>query len=188
MTATERPTTTAPPPDPVTAALADPSVRAKLLAHAHTCLRGAPAVDAEEVVSRVTAKVLENRAAFDPTRGGVTAWIHGFVPNVAREAIRAAYKLPSQPSPDGLPLDELAVARPDVESDPAELRFRVEKCLNQLPAEFRAAVSMRYLEDAEFAEIAARLGTTAVNARMKVSRGIRRLRELAGVTPKEERS
>jgi DNA-directed RNA polymerase specialized sigma24 family protein len=74
------------------------------------------------------------------------------------------------------------------DTDAADHRFLVERFLDQLPIELRTAVKLRYLDELEYPDIAERLKITVVNARMKVCRGLKLLRELARVAPGEERS
>ena len=58
----------------------------------------------------------------------------------------------------------------------AALGPELSRALDALPAATREAVLLRVVEQLDYADIAARLGCSAQNARLKVSRGLRALR------------
>lgn len=171
----------APPDDPVRAALADPGVHRRLLAHACSILH-CRLTDAEEVVQIVCERALERRHTFDPARATVTGWLFGFAVNVCREKVRR--RGPAATDPTVL----AAVAAPDPDSDLADVRFRVERHLRKLSAEDQAVVRLSYLDDLSLQEVAARLNIGYAAARMRLSRAMRRLQGLAADAPREERS
>jgi RNA polymerase sigma-70 factor (ECF subfamily) len=188
MTASvNQPTPTAPPEDSVRAALDDPAVRAKLLAHARAVLRGHPA-DVADAVQEVFRRAWDRRHSFDPAIGSAEGWLFGFAALVFREVFRAAGRRPAQEPDDQALWEKLAVAPVGTDTDTADRRLLVERLLDRLPAEFRAAVELRYLDELDYPEIAGRLTITVVNARMKVCRGLKLLRDLAGIAPGEEHS
>ncbi len=170
--AVDAPTVTAPPADPVRAALDDPEQRRKLAAHTHAILRGR---FTEDVVQDVCQRAWAARAGYDPTRGPVSAWLAGFTANVCREKARADAR---RPQPTDF-LDRLAVARPEQDLDQTDARFLVERFLDKLSDTERAAVKLRHLDELEYTDIAARLGITPLNARQRVRRGLNRLRQIA---------
>jgi RNA polymerase sigma-70 factor (ECF subfamily) len=82
------------------------------------------------------------------------------------------------------PVLEIAVARSTVRStepsDVAEARERVASlstAIHDLPAHYRDAVTMRYVEGLTFDEIAERTGRPAPTVRTHVHRALHRLRE-----------
>lgn len=115
------PATTAPPADPVRAALADPEVGARLLALARSILRR-PGVDHDDVVQTAVRRALANSHKFDPEAGSVTAWLTGFLRNVAREQVK---QQSAAPHTDG-DLDRLPAPRPD-ETGGEDLRTAVRR-------------------------------------------------------------
>ncbi len=185
MTAVVTPTAHS-PPHPVDVALADESVRDRLLVQAKAALRGRHA-DAEDVVHTVVERALKKRAEFDPTAGkSVTAWLAGFVPFVCKEKQREGVRAPAQQADSAAHWEAVAVARPDPEPDLADMRFRVERHLADLSADERAVVLPRFFEDLDLKQIAARLGVSHTAARQRFSRAVNRLRTLAAA--KEGRS
>ena len=161
----------APPGDPVKDALEDPDTRARMVRHANALLRNL--ADAEEVVDEALMRLWKKKDEYDPAVGSVGNWLSRYVTNTIRERFRDRTRRA------GSPLVEHCEARIDHEPDLADIRFQVERYLNKLAGEYKAAVKLRYLEDLEYAEIAVRLNTTPVNARAKVSRGLQQLREYA---------
>lgn len=164
---------TARPVDPVHAALSDPEVEARLRALAQSILRD-PRVDYEDVVQSASHRAMANSHKFDPEIGSVTAWLAGFVRNVAREHWK---KLCSVPQTDG-ELDRLP-ARPADGIDIPSLRDELHRHLAALPEPLRRAVELRHLDQLEYPSIAATLGTTETTARQWVCRGLNQLRTLA---------
>lgn len=167
------PATTAPPVDPVRAALADPEVGARLLILARSILRR-PGVDHEDLVQTAVRRALANTHKFDPNAGSVSAWLTGFVRNVAREQVK---KQTAAPHTDG-DLDRLPAPRPD-ETGGEDLRTAVRKHVAALPEPYRRAVELRHLEQLDYPAVAAATGTTEATARQRVCRGLLLLRTLA---------
>ncbi|MBP3957846.1 sigma-70 family RNA polymerase sigma factor [Gemmata sp. G18] len=167
------PATTAPPVDPVWAALADPEVGARLLALARSVLRR-PEVDHEGLVQSAVERALANSHKFDPEAGSVTAWLTGFVRNVAREQLK---RQSAAPKTDG-ELDRLPARQSD-ETGADDLRAALRRHLAALPELLRMAVELRHLEQLDYPAIAAAVGTTEATARQRVCRGLLLLRALA---------
>jgi RNA polymerase sigma-70 factor (ECF subfamily) len=113
-------------------------------------------------------------------------WLSGVAANVLREMHRERARRPAQQPDNPAAWERAAVAR---EEDRAgdDARLLADQYVNQLPAEFREAVSLRYLNELGYREVAARLNVTAVCARKRVSRGLELLRGLAGAAPGEGR-
>ena len=72
------------------------------------------------------------------------------------------------------------VARSFVFNDEGEL---VRQLLRLLPANYREAVELRFLQELDYAQIAARIGSTPENARARVHRALGKLRELLNRKP-----
>jgi RNA polymerase sigma-70 factor (ECF subfamily) len=64
----------------------------------------------------------------------------------------------------------------DNRSARTDLDKRLQLAVNQLPLKQKACVTLRYLSDLDYSEIAARVGCSEVSARANVSQAIRRLR------------
>jgi RNA polymerase sigma-70 factor (ECF subfamily) len=185
MTPATSPPPIAPPADPVRAALDDPATRERLMIHARAVLRGRVA-DADDVVQEVCRRALARCHTFDPADGTVNGWLSGIAANVLRETYRSAGRRPAQQPDDPAAWERAAVARED-DTGADDARVLAEKYVNQLPGEFREAVTLRYRDELDYREIAAQLGVTAVCVRKRVSRGLELLRGLAGVAPGEGR-
>lgn len=173
-------TATAPPDDPVRVALEDGAVRAKLLAQARAITRRT-AAECEDVVQAVLGRAWAKRAEYDPNAGSVAVWLAGFVRHVARELAR---KRTPGTAPDGLIESVAGPGRPD-ELEVAETRDLVRRLLAAVPEPYRTAVEERVIREYDYEAIAEHLGTTPVNARQLVSRGIHKLTAIAA---KEDRS
>jgi RNA polymerase sigma factor (sigma-70 family) len=167
------PATTAPPADPVRAALADPEVGDRLLALARSILRR-PGVLHEDIVQDARLRALANAHKFDPEAGSVTAWLTGFVRNVAREHVKKANRGPTADDAlDRLPAPGTGAI------DPAEPAEAVRRLLANLRDPLRRAVELRHLEQLDYPAVAAATNTTEATARQRVCRGLLLLRTLA---------
>ncbi|MDB5311568.1 MAG: polymerase subunit sigma-70 [Gemmataceae bacterium] len=181
------PPSAAPPEDPVRAALDDPVVRVKLLAHARAVFRGQNA-DAEDAVQEVLTRALARRHTFDPATGSAGGWLFGFAANVFQEMFRAERRRSAQQPADQAAWEMAAVAPTAPEADIADERLRAEHHLSRLSTDDRDIVRLRFFDGLSLPDIATQLGISYVAARMRFSRAIRRLQDLAGVGPKEDRS
>lgn len=170
-----------PEDDPVRTALAQPPTLDNLTRQAQALMnkRPRPRPEIDDVVGSTVERALKISAEYDPTRGSVGGWLHGLLANVAREKVRETARQLLQPPTWEPP------ARPATDLDLAEHRFMIERFLMRLAPPEQSVVKMRYLEEREYADIAARRRVTPVNARMLVSRAINKLKAFAG---KEDRS
>lgn len=166
------PATTAPPDDPVRAAVQDREVERKLLAQARAILRR-PGIEHEDVVREACRRALANAHKFTPERGSVTVWLGGFVRHVAREEFKKAARSPNTDSG----LDRLP-ARVSDEVGMDDLRSVLHRHLAALPEPLHRAVELRHLEQLDYPAIAATEGTTEATARQRVCRGLALLRTL----------
>lgn len=180
--------------DPLTAALTDQAVGARLLAAAKAFLgRRAASVtatqrtaEAEELVAEARKRAWERRDRFDPSQD-VVAWLVVFVSNVAREYVRRRSRdaAPAGCGPPGDPpkLEDLAVdlGRP-VPDQVADRQFREDVDGRLTPPE-REMVRLKYDEDLTFAEIGERLDMTECAVRVWHHRVVGRLRQQYGISP-----
>lgn len=104
----------------------------------------------------------------DPERLG--GWLHGITQRLGYKWLRRNTRMTSveNESFEHLP------APPQKLDEPGELCH----LLNSLPAQYRQVLAARYLEDLEYEEIAAMLGTSVNNVRVRCHRAKNRLREL----------
>jgi RNA polymerase sigma-70 factor (ECF subfamily) len=116
-------------------------------------------------------------------RGGTEAWLFGIARNVLAHYYRRGSAEARALGRLGLERPELA--RGDIEAiaELADLRHQRERlmeALNQMPEGERAVLTMRFADERSYAEMAADLGLTEDAVRMRVSRGLRRLRKRLG--------
>jgi RNA polymerase sigma factor (sigma-70 family) len=100
------------------------------------------------------------------------AWLFTIARRKAVDHARARRRAPLAAG-DGAEVGDALMATPAAEPADAELWARVRA----LPDKQRTAVALRYVVDAEYAEIAAAMGTSQDAARRSVHEGLKRLRE-----------
>lgn len=126
--------------------------------------------DAAEDLAQDTfvAAFRQIRRLRDPERAG--AWLHGITQRLCYKYLRRQ----ARTSEVDAERFEALPAPPDQHDEPGELCT----LLNQLPPQYRQVLAARYLEDLEYEEIAAMLGTTVNNVRVRCHRAKNRLRQL----------
>ena len=131
---------------------------------------GIPARDRADLAHQVLTTAYAKRRDYDPVRGPLAPWLHGFVVNVARNYHR---KLAEGPlSLDDLPesSEPLAGGRdPEVRAEQDELLF--EELLSKVPFDQRAVVIARDLDDLDFQDIARLHGIPLSTAYDRYARG-----------------
>lgn len=141
---------------------------------------------ADEIVAETLARAWEHRARFVPRgEGSLEAWLHGIAANVTGHWHRERTAQLSATR-------RLASRERGVTEDPASeiidrtdavrLRERFSRASEVLTGDQRQAVAMRVLDDATYEEIAAATGATTATARARVSRGLRTLALIVGVS------
>ncbi|HVO94288.1 MAG TPA: RNA polymerase sigma factor [Terriglobales bacterium] len=135
------------------------------------------AVDAEDLVQDVFLRAYENFLALRPGSNH-RAWLYKIATNRTFTALtrakhrrKKAYALRQELAPTAL--------APDHEHGGQH----VVHCLEALPVKQKASITLRYLQDLDYPEIARILDCSEESARANVSQAIRRLRVLL----KEER-
>jgi DNA-directed RNA polymerase specialized sigma24 family protein len=121
---------------------------------------------AADLAAETFARALEGVRAFDPRRGRL-GQRRGRIDASARDRL-------------GMPVlvvdDHAAEAIDRVQASMSG----VAEALDELPAEQRAAIEQRVVEDRSYAQIAAQLECSEAVARQRVSRGLRALRTRVG--------
>jgi RNA polymerase sigma-70 factor (ECF subfamily) len=185
----------APPADPVQAALDDPDVRSGLLDHARAILgrwlASRPAAVREEAVAdavqETQLRALQKRQEYDSSLGRIQAWLHGIVDKVLLEIARSLCRQPAQALADSAAWERLAADLAPHAAEAVPDRLTAAEYLTRLPTEYRQMLQLRFYEDLSYEEIAARLGISPVNARVRLCRALSAAKALAGVSPGEER-
>lgn len=169
-------------PPPVT----DPSMDAE--AEFHRCLREhelalrtlalrlcRSSADAGDLVQDTFERALRRRAQYEPGTN-LRAWLCTILHHLFLDRVRATSRGPSH-----APLDEVAVAAPERESEPAWAaltRDDVVAAVARLEPEFRSVYELHSLEGVPYQEIATRLGIPKATVGTRLARARRKLRDL----------
>ena len=128
-----------------------------------------------DLTAETFAQALLNLERF---RGGAdgagAAWLFGIARNLARQHHRRGRVEMNARRRLGLPL------RSVTDDDPKADDSRVRAALAGLPREQRRAVELRVLDQLGYGEIAQAMACSEQSARLRVSRGLRRLRSQLG--------
>lgn len=143
----------------------------------HLRRTGRPEV-AFDLTAETFAAVVVACGTFDPARGGATGWLFAIAAHKLRDSLRrgrveasARERLRHEP----VALEDADLARvEELASTTGEARLRA--LLADLPADQRAAVLARVVDERPYEEIAAELACSEAVVRQRVHRGLRRLR------------
>jgi RNA polymerase sigma factor (sigma-70 family) len=139
-------------------------------------------LDAEvgaELAAETWAAVLLHRDRFDPRRGTGMAYIWGIANNKLKNWWRKGAVERRARDRLGMPVievDDEAVCYVESLVDLEMIREEVLQAVEELPEGERAAVELRILQGLEYAEVARLLQCEPGAARVRVSRGVARLR------------
>ena len=168
------PPTTAPPADPVRAALGDPAIYARVLNQVRASYRGNPSHH-DDIAQTACSRAIGKCASYDAARGSVVGWICGFVPYVCWEQSRKDRRQPFDRS--DFDLAEVA-ARPSPEDTVADRRRVLERCLETLSRDDRDVLEMAHIKEWEHERIATHYGISNAAARQRVSRAMTRAKQV----------
>lgn len=135
---------------------------------------------ADDLLAETLARGWYSRRRFrDPGTGSAGAWLHGIAANLVRDfrrrgAIeqRARVKL-------GLPLaieEASGYLEVDEKADASSRYAAVRERLDELPADQRKALELRFVQELDYNEIGQRLSVSPVTARTRVHRALETLR------------
>jgi RNA polymerase sigma-70 factor (ECF subfamily) len=139
--------------------------------------RTASAAAASDLTAETFARAWSTRARFSPAAEHATPWLYGIARMVLRESVRHQRLETAARERLRMTLPDETVAEPSA----AWLAGEFEDVIADLPAEQRAALTLRIADDLAYAEIAARLSITPVAARTRVHRGLATLRKRLAV-------
>lgn len=143
---------------------------------------------AVELMAETFAVAYEKRESCRDPRAG-RSWVFGIADNLLREFFRSGrieraaverlgVEVPIVEQDDFVRIEELAGTK--------ELRAAVATALRDLPEEQRTALDLRVVQEREYGDIAAVLGVSEQAARARVSRALKKLRNVvAEMTPNE---
>lgn len=139
---------------------------------------------AVDLVGETFAQAFTGRRRF---RGTTPESEAALLYTVARRLLSRYYK---RGRAERAALERLGVARPELDDESlvrieelagvATMRALIAEQLRVLPAEHRAALELRVVEERDYDDVAARLGVSEQTARARVSRGLRALHGLIG--------
>lgn len=172
--------------DPVRRALADEQVLTQLRVQA-SCLLARRNVSvpagqrdqvAEELVQETARRALQHGETFDRSRNAA-AWLYGILLRVAQDYGRAQQRQPVQQPGDAEDWEQLASRLRHEQSAEKQVAARHDAAhyLARLDEEQRLLVELRLIEGLEFDAIAERMGISAVNARVRMSRLLKELKD-----------
>ncbi len=172
----------------IRAAASDPAAFSELFArHAatlHAWFRQRLEWAASDLTAETFARAWLSRGRFRDLRdGSALPWLYGIAANILAETVRRDRVETRARERLGLPLDlaeEDGYAEVEARLSP---RLALAGSLRSLPDHERRAVELRVLEELPYDQIAKRLEIPSAAARLRVSRGLRRL---AGALTKEE--
>ncbi len=147
-----------------------------LLPHAKDLARRAGCNDAEaEDLVQETLILLSREKSDDPVRVGVRAWVGRRIRLQARKQARSRTRRRRHEHASSLQRRNVQSTDP-----PLEVREEVESAFSLLKEVDRQTVVLRYLHDMDYREIAYVLGVSENACRLRVHKGIRRLRSVLG--------
>ncbi len=125
---------------------------------------------AEDLTVETFWRIYRARARFDPTRS-FGAWARRIATNVALDHLKTA-----RPEARFCESGSLLVMAP---SDPGvrrDIRERIERALQQLPAKFQVVVTLALIEERPHKEVADALGISIGTVKSRLFRALRLLR------------
>lgn len=145
--------------------------------------------DAEDLTQETFVRVFRSLANYEP--GTFEGWLHRITTNLFLDMVRRRQRIRFDALPDDAG-DRLASreAGPEAAYELSNLDPEIQRALDALPADFRAAVVLCDLEQLSYEEIAATLGVKVGTVRSRIHRGRVLLREALahrapGVRPAE---
>jgi RNA polymerase sigma-70 factor (ECF subfamily) len=133
------------------------------------------AMDVEDLAQDVFLRAYRSFATLRPNSNH-RAWLYKIATNCAYTQLRQTKNHDKL-----LSLQHPATGREnasDTSSSSKDMEQRVRALVNGLPAKQKACVTLRYLQDLDYLEIAEILGCSQESARANVSQAIRRLRKI----------
>lgn len=146
--------------------------------------------DEDEAKSLVQETFLQALTKLDSFRGDakLSTWVCAIAINLARASLRKKKRVETmteadldalQPhyAPEGQSLDTFSLWSPHRQYEQKELHRLLKKAIEKLPEDYRLAIQLRDLEELPMAEVAAILGITETNLRVRLHRARNALRK-----------
>jgi RNA polymerase sigma-70 factor (ECF subfamily) len=143
-------------------------------------LRTADAEVAADLTAETFAAALQGLDRFDESRGVAVAWLFGIADKQLRQWLRRGRvdrRARTRLRLDPIRFDEGGYERVDALHDIGAMVEPLATALSALPNSMRRAVELRVLDQLEYASVAQQLGCSEGAARVRVSRGLKRIFE-----------
>jgi RNA polymerase sigma-70 factor (ECF subfamily) len=141
--------------------------------------------DAEDVTQQTFVAAWDRRAAFDPDRGNLPAWLLGIARHKVVDRLRAI-------SRQDAAVTKVALLLPPRNDDGAEdllaRRLLVLDALRRLPRERKAVLELAFYQDLTHRTIAERLGLPLGTVKSHIRRGLDQLRREMEVSDPSRRA
>jgi RNA polymerase sigma-70 factor (ECF subfamily) len=132
---------------------------------------------AQELLAETFAEAWRSRRRFKPERGSAQSWVFGIAQHLLFGYYRRLEVEDRARRRLGVVLEPAVNDEADARLDAASLRAELSERLARLPEGTRQAVLLRVVEQLDYDELARRLGCSSPAARLRVSRGLRELRQ-----------
>jgi RNA polymerase sigma-70 factor, ECF subfamily len=130
--------------------------------------------DAEDLTQEVFVRVFRSLESYTP--GTFEGWLHRITTNLFLDLVRRRARIRFDPLPDDAERLPSKDRGPATVYDEALFEADVQRALDALPPDFRAAVVLCDLEGLTYEEIAATLGIKIGTVRSRIHRGRSQLR------------
>lgn len=134
--------------------------------------------DADDLAQETFLRAYQNLKRFDPEKKFFT-WLYTIALNIIRNHLKSCPARTARTAEtDHPPADPGDPANPEglfLDREKAQI---LEICLRKLPSDLREAVVLRYYQDLSFDELAAITDASVSAVKMRVYRGLERLRAL----------
>jgi len=130
--------------------------------------------DAEDLTQDVFVRVFRSLADYTP--GTFEGWLHRITTNLFLDSVRRKSRVRFDPLPDDAERIAGNSPSPDVEIDERLFDPDVQRALDSLTPEFRAAVVLCDIEGLSYEEIASTLGIKLGTVRSRIHRGRAQIR------------
>jgi RNA polymerase sigma-70 factor (ECF subfamily) len=139
------------------------------------CDMGLSYADAQDIWYEAYFNFFESKCpTFDPTKGLFVVWLRTVIKNLARYELRKRRRFPHEPLDEAKQLTDNS--RAQKRGGDSEMVLLAERARELLGKSHERVISLRFDEDLSFSLIAERLGISESAARMRVSRGLQKLR------------
>ena len=136
--------------------------------------------DAEDLTQDVFVRVFRSLADYTP--GTFEGWLHRITTNLFLDSVRRKSRVRFDPLPDDAERLAGSTPSPATEVDDRLFEPDVQRALDSLSPEFRAAVVLCDIEGLSYEEIAATLDIKLGTVRSRIHRGRAQLREALEAT------